>query len=94
MTIKLLSPTSHVHKPQQLEQKSLRSLSGRRIGFVFNQHGTTLAFWKALEQAVEGRFEASSLSRVYKPSVWAPAPMPAVEKLAAETDLAIVGVGA
>ena len=94
MTIKLLSPTSHVHKARQAREKSLQSLDGRKIGLIFNQHGTTLAFWKALEETIEKQFQPSALSRVYKPSVWAPAPAPDVERIAAETDLAIVGVGA
>ena len=94
MTIKLLDPTSHVHKPGQAQEKALSSITRKKIGFVFNQHGTTLALWKVLEKAVEDEYHPAAVAHLYKPSVWAPAPMPDVEKLVAGTDLAIVGIGA
>lgn len=51
-------------------------------------------FWKALEQAVDRKFAPSSVHRVYKKNTWAPAPKAEVDKLIAETDFALVGLGA
>ena len=94
MTIQLLDPTGVIAKSQRTAETVLESLNGRRAGFIFNSHASGLAFWKGLEEEVERRFKPVSMHRVYKENTWAPAPRDEVAKLIAQSDYALVGVGA
>ena len=94
MTIQMLDPTGVIANTQRRAETVLETLNGRKAGFIFNQHGSGLAFWKALEAEVERRFKPSSMHRVYKENTWAPAPKADVDKLIGETDYVLVGLGA
>jgi len=94
MTLRLLDPTGSVATIERGEERKLESLTGKRVGFVFNQHKSALAFWKALERAVEGKFQPSAAHRLYKVNTWAPAPKEEVDQLTRKTDYALVGMGA
>jgi hypothetical protein len=94
MTIKLLDPTGVVAKTATKAEALLETLRGRKVGFVFNQHATGLTFWEALEKGVQETFSPSSVERLYKDNTWAPAPKTLVDRLVAETDYALVGLGA
>lgn len=94
MSILLLDPTGSVAKIQRQEEHHLESLTGKKVGYIFNQHKSALDFWQALEQAVEKKFKPSAAHRVYKENTWAPAPRADVDRLMQETDYALIGVGA
>ena len=94
MSIQLFDPVGVVDIAQAKEERILESLTGKRVGCIFNQHVSALAFWKALEGEIEATLNPSGVHRVYKANTWAPAPKGDVERLLQETDYALVGVGA
>lgn len=94
MSILLFDPVGDTETPQRAQEKALDTLKGKAIGYVFNQHVSSLVFWKHLEQNVESTLEPSSVVGVYKPNTWAPAPKTEIERILRETDFALVGVGA
>jgi hypothetical protein len=94
MTIQLVSPTSYVEKAQRDKERSLDTLKGKKVAYVFNQHGAALAFWKAFEVELENEFHPTSTQPVYKESTWKPAPDDEIRRIVRETDYAVVGVGA
>ena len=94
MTIKMLDPVGDVETVAQAQEKVLETLNGRRVGYVFNQHVTALAFWQKLEEEVGQRVKPASVHKVYKVNTWAPAPRADLDQLSAETDYVLVGVGA
>lgn len=94
MSIELFDPVGEVEAVQRQAERVLQSLEGKRVGCVFNQHVSALAFWKALESEIEATLKPSSIFRVYKANTWAPAPRADANRLLEETDFALVGVGA
>lgn len=94
MTIQLFDPVGAVEAVQRQTQRALQSLQGKRVGCVFNQHVSALAFWKAMEGEVEKTLKPSNVFRVYKSNTWAPAPRADANRLLEETDYVLVGVGA
>ena len=94
MTIRLLDPTGSVAKIERREELRIESLTGKRVGFVFNQHRSALDFWNALEREVEKKFSPSAAHRLYKENTWAPAPAAEMDQLIRKTDYALVGMGA
>jgi hypothetical protein len=94
MAIQLYDPVGEVEAVKQQPMRVLETLSGKRIGYIFNQHVSGLAFWKALEHAVDAKFNPSTAHRVYKANTWAPAPKAEMERVLKETDYVLVGVGA
>ena len=94
MTIEVFDPVGEVEVVQQRPQRLLESLTGKRVGCVFNQHVSAQAFWKAMETEIGATLNPSSVSRVYKSNTWAPAPKADANRLLDETDYVLVGVGA
>ena len=94
MSILLLDPTGAVAKTQRQKEHRLDMLEGRKVGYIFNQHASGLAFWTTLEREVEKKYSTAALRRIYKENTWAPAPKSEVDQLARETDYALVGLGA
>lgn len=94
MSIELFDPVGVVDTSPAPASRILADLRGRRAGFIFNQHVSALAFWKAMEASLEGALSPAAMHRIYKANTWAPAPRAEVERLIAETDFALVGVGA
>lgn len=94
MGIQMLNPAGTVMKALVARVPGLESLSGKRVGYLFNRHGTATAFWEALEQGVEKSLHPAAVCRVYKENTWAPAAHADVEKLVRETDYTLIGVGA
>lgn len=94
MTIELLDPVGEVEVVHSKEERVLKSLVGKRLGCIFNQHVSALSFWKAMEAEAEAKFKPSRVHRIYKTNTWAPAPAVELEHLLRETDYALVGVGA
>ena len=94
MSIFLLDPTGDVATVQRKAGNDLAKLEGKKVGYIFNQHATCVAFWKTLEQEVESKFHPSAVHRIYKENTWAPAPQKDVDRLVEESDYVLVGVGA
>jgi hypothetical protein len=94
MTIELFDPVGEVETVNARPQRILETLNGKRVGLIFNQHVSALAFWKALEDELGSTLKPASMQRVYKTNTWAPAPRADALKLIEETDYALVGVGA
>lgn len=94
MSIELFDPVGVVEAVQSRPERVLENLMGKRVGCIFNQHVSSLAFWEALESEIVATLRPSTVHRVYKANTWAPAPKADVERLLQETDYALVGVGA
>ncbi len=94
MSIVIFDPVADVEVPQRADERVLDTLSGKAVGYIFNQHVSALAFWKHLEANVETALEPSRTVRVYKANTWAPALAPDVDRVLEETAYALVGVGA
>jgi hypothetical protein len=94
MTIELFDPVGEVEAVAQKPQRVIETLNGKRVGCIFNQHVSALAFWDALEKEIGATLRPASVTRVYKTNTWAPAPRVDANRLLAETDYALVGVGA
>ena len=94
MTIVLFDPVGEVERLEQRQEHTLARLEGKRIGLIFNQHTSALAFWKAFEAEVETKLTPASVHRVYKTNTWAQAPQTDIDRVVKETDFALIGVGA
>jgi hypothetical protein len=94
MTIQMFDPVGDVEIVQRKPTRVLETLNGRRVGCVFNQHVSAIAFWKAMEGEVERTLAPARIHRVYKANTWAPAPRVDANRVLEETDYVLVGVGA
>jgi hypothetical protein len=94
MTIELFDPVGEIEAIEAKPQRILETLSGKRVGLIFNQHVSALSFWQALEEGIAETLKPASMQRVYKTNTWAPAPREDALKLIQKTDYALVGVGA
>ena len=94
MTIQLFDPVGEVEAVDRKPTRILETLNGRRVGYVFNQHVSALAFWKAMESEIDATLKPSAALRVYKSNTWAPAPRADANRVLDEVDYVLVGVGA
>ena len=94
MSIILFDPVCEVENVLTKNEFKLSDLRGKKVGYIFNQHISALAFWKTLEAEIERKLEPASVHRVYKTNTWASAPKEKVADLIKETDYILVGVGA
>jgi hypothetical protein len=94
MTIRILDPVGEVERPEKCTEQPLEHVERKRIGYIFNQHTSALAFWKAFETEVGQKLSPVSTHRLYKTNTWAQAPASEIQKLIEETDFALIGVGA
>jgi hypothetical protein len=94
MDILLFDPVGDIDLPERAEEKVLDTLKGKVVGYIFNQHNSSLVFWKHLEENVESALEPPGTVKVYKPNTWAPAPKDEIERIIQGSDYALVGVGA
>ena len=83
-----------MERPEKCTEQPLEHVERKRIGYIFNQHTSALAFWKAFETEVEQKLTPVSTHRLYKTNTWAQAPASEIQKLIDETDFALIGVGA
>ena len=94
MPIQIVDPVGDVAPVARLSPVTLPSLDGARVGYVFNHHPAAVRVWRELERELERRFAPSSVVRVDKPNVSVPVARAELERLAAASDVALVGVGA
>jgi hypothetical protein len=94
MSIELFDPVGEPEQFERVKPRTLAGLEGKRVGYVFNQHVSALAFWDGLEAEVGRILSPEHVTRVHKTNTWAPAPRVDAERVLAETDYVLVGVGA
>jgi hypothetical protein len=94
MTIQMLDPVGEVEIVKPQAKRALDGLKGKRVGCVFNQHVSAIAFWKGMESEIEKTLSPSRVVRVYKSNTWAPAPRADANRVLEEADYVLVGVGA
>lgn len=94
MKIRLIDPTGVLMKEPRQCSQPLADITGKRAGFLFNQHATAKSFWASLEHKVENDYAPSAIGRLYKDNTWAPAPQAEINRLMQETDYVLVGLGA
>jgi len=94
MSFILFDPICEIENVQTENEVKLSDLRGKKVGYLFNQHISALAFWKNLEAEIERKLQPSSVHRFYKTNTWASAPKEKVDELIRETDYVLVGVGA
>ena len=92
--ILLLNPVGKVYEEAPRPPLPIEEVRGRRLGFLFNGHVSSVAFWREVERLLREEYEPTQVTSVRKENTFAPAPRPQVEEVAAASDLAVVGVGA
>jgi hypothetical protein len=94
MSILLYDPVGDIEAIEVVQENVFDTLQGKAVGYVFNQHVSSLVFWEQLERIVQTTFEPSRVVQVYKANTWSQAPKADIERIIRETDYALVGVGA
>ena len=92
--IELISPIGHPRIEAQAKRKTLDTLAGRRLGFIWNQYPATRHFWPQLERAVEDACRPAAVQRAYKSNTWTPLDPAQFGAPAADIDYLVIGVGA
>ena len=94
MTIRVRSPLADINAtPAGKTVRALPALEGRRLGFLWSQHASSVKFWPVFEKIAEAKFRPSEIHRLYKTSTWNVASPVDIEDLAWRVDYAFVGVG-
>lgn len=94
MRMLLYDPVGDIEAPAIVPEKGLDTLHGKAVGYVFNQHVSSIVFWQELEQIVQQTFQPSRVVQVHKANTWSQAPQSEIERIIRETEYALVGVGA
>lgn len=92
--LQVYDPVGLPPAPAAKERRTLPTLVGAKVGFVWNQYASTRRFWPELEKAVAALYEPASTRRVYKDNTWNIAERDKLGAALAESDYLIVGVGA
>ncbi len=94
MTIRVRSPLADVNAaPAGKPVRALAALEGGRMGLLWSQHASSVAFWPVFEAIATARFRPSEIRRLYKTSTWNVAPAEDIRTLAEQVDYVFVGVG-
>jgi hypothetical protein len=94
MTIRVRSPLADINAaPAGDTVRALAALEGRRLGFLWSQHASSVKFWPVFEKIAEAKFRPSAIHRLYKTSTWNVAPPADIAELARHVDYVFVGVG-
>jgi hypothetical protein len=94
MTIRVRSPLADINTaPAGNALRALPTLVGRRLGFLWSQHASSVKFWPVFERIAEATFRPSEIHRLYKTSTWNVAPPADIAALARRVDYVFVGVG-
>lgn len=92
--LELVDPVGYPRRQAQAERRTLDTLMGRRVGFIWNQYPVTRGFWPHLERELEGLCKPAKVERAYKGNTWAPLETDTFTHLADAVDYLVVGVGA
>jgi hypothetical protein len=94
MTIRVRSPLADINAtPAGKMVRALPALEGRRMGFLWSQHASSVKFWPMFEKVAEARFRPSEIHHLYKTSTWNVAPPADIAELVRRVDYVFVGVG-
>ena len=92
--LELISPIGRPPLETQAGRKRLESVTGRRVGFIWNQYPATHRFWPHLERSIEGLCKPVRIERAYKSNTWTPLESARFADLAKSVDYLVIGVGA
>jgi hypothetical protein len=101
--IVFLSPEGSTAKPNRKPLKTLESMQGRRVGFLWGMHDLSTKFWPAFEKEVVDLHSPREVHHHYKHdtgdgkfhgNTWIPSPISDIQEMATQIDCAITGVGA
>jgi hypothetical protein len=93
--MKVFDPVAAVAKPPEARpRRILETLRGKRLGFIWDQHVSSVEFWPSVEKVIERMYQPSAVYRLYKQSTWNAATPAELEELGRKVDYVIVGVGA
>lgn len=93
--MKVFDPIGEINPaPQGKRRRSLETVVGRRVGFLWGRHAASVKFWPVLEDMIQTSFVPSEVYKVYKESTWNPVSADKLQDLASKIDYAIIGVGA
>ncbi len=94
MTLQVRDPLAEINRPPEGKRlRVLEAIEGRRLGLLWSQHASSVAFWPVLERVAEARFRPSEVHRLYKRSTWNAASPEEIAALARQVDYVFVGVG-
>jgi hypothetical protein len=95
MSIRMMNPVARPQAEAPREAVPVEELHGRRLGLLFNGHVSSVRFWSELERILSERYHPQSVASLRKENTFAPAAAGGeIERLRAEAEVAIVGVGA
>jgi hypothetical protein len=94
MTIRLYDPVGEVGPIEAVAPSRLDVSGQKRVGYVFNHHPAAEAIWARLEASIEAMLRPRASVRIDKANVAVSVPKPELERLAAQVDCVLVGVGA
>ncbi len=103
MSIEFLSPEGSTAATQRKPLKTIETVEGQRVGFLWGMHDISTKFWPEMENAVTELYEPRDIQRHYKHDMgdgkfhgntWIPSPISDIQEMAPKIDYAITGVGA
>jgi hypothetical protein len=92
--LQVYDPTGLPPSRGSKQRKTLSTLVGAKVAFVWNQYASTTRFWPEFEKAIQGIYEPGAIRRIYKENTWSPAERGRLDELLVDTDYLVVGVGA
>lgn len=92
--LELISPLGRPPLGTQAARTRLESVTGRSVGFIWNQYPATRGFWPHFERAIEALCKPKHVERAYKSNTWMPLETERYAELAKSVDYLIIGVGA
>jgi hypothetical protein len=94
MSIRIYDPVGEIGHLFAVAPSALGVLEGGRVGYVFNHHPAAEAVWQSLESNMGRLLRPRETVRIDKDNVAISVPRPELERLAAQADYVLVGVGA
>ncbi len=95
MSIRMMNPVARPQAEVPREPVPIEELQGRRLGLLFNGHVSSVKFWSELERILSERYRPESVASLRKENTFAPAAGGGeIDRLRAEAEVVIVGVGA
>ena len=95
MSIRIMNPVARPQAEAPREPVPVEELRGRRLGLLFNGHVSSVRFWRQLEQILLERYRPQRVASLRKENTFAPAADGGeIERLRAEAEVVITGVGA
>jgi len=91
----MMNPVARPHGEAFRKPVLIEGLQGRRLGFLFNGHVSSVKFWKHLEERLSELYHPQSVASLRKENTFAPAAAEGeIAELKTRAEVAVVGVGA